>query len=154
MYRTRPPPRLAALAMSLIAAGIIALIFIVAGIKNDQGLPVREFYQNFYENFKSEYLNYYNQVYVPMYEEMGVEPISAENIIYALDYMVGMLVSILFIAGFALVGIATKVYSFILEKLGTNKEKLRGWRLSPSSIFAYFYALCEIITKFKEVLDT
>ena len=136
------------MAMSLIAAGIIALIFIVAGIKNDQGLPVREFYQNFYENFKSEYLNYYNQVYVPMYEEMGVEPISAENIIYALDYMVGMLVSILFIAGFALVGVATKVYSFILEKLGTNKEKLRGWRLSPSSIFAYFYAILGLFSMF------
>jgi hypothetical protein len=137
-----------AMAMSLIAAGIIALIFIVAGIKNDQGLPVREFYQNFYENFKSEYLNYYNQVYVPMYEEMGVEPISAENIIYALDYMVGMLVSILFIAGFALVGVATKVYSFILEKLGTNKEKLRGWRFSPSSIFAYFYAILGLFSMF------
>jgi hypothetical protein len=136
------------MAMSLIAAGIIALIFIVAGIKNDQGLPVREFYQNFYENFKSEYLNYYNQVYVPMYEEMGVEPISAENIIYALDYMVGMLVSILFIAGFALVGVATKVYSFILEKLGTNKEKLRGWRFSPSSIFAYFYAILGLFSMF------
>lgn len=136
------------MAMSLIAAGIIALIFIVAGIKNDQGLPVREFYQNFYENFKSEYLNYYNQVYVPMYEEMGVEPISAENIIYALDYMVGMLVSILFIAGFALVGVATKVYSFILEKLRTNKEKLRGWRLSPSSIFAYFYAILGLFSMF------
>jgi hypothetical protein len=137
-----------AMAMSLIAAGIIALIFIVAGIKNDQGLLVREFYQNFYENFKSEYLNYYNQVYVPMYEEMGVEPISAENIIYALDYMVGMLVSILFIAGFALVGVATKVYSFILEKLGTNKEKLRGWRFSPSSIFAYFYAILGLFSMF------
>lgn len=136
------------MAMSLIAAGIIALIFIVAGIKNDQGLPVREFYQNFYENFKSEYLNYYNQVYVPMYEEMGVEPISAENIIYALDYMVGMLVSILFIAGFALVGVAIKVYSFILEKLGTNKEKLRGWRFSPSSIFAYFYAILGLFSMF------
>jgi hypothetical protein len=137
-----------AMAMSLIAAGIIALIFIVAGIKNDQGLPVREFYQNFYENFKSEYLNYYNQVYVPMYEEMGVEPISAENIIYALNYMVGMIVSILFISGFALVGVATKVYSFILEKLGTNKEKLRGWRFSPSSIFAYFYAILGLFSMF------
>ena len=137
-----------AMAMSLIAAGIIALIFIVAGIKNDQGLPVGEFYKNLYENFKNEYLNYYNQVYVPMYEEMGVEPISVDNMIYVLDYMVGMLVSILFIAGFALIGVATKVYSFILAKLGSDKERLCGWKFSPNSIFAYFYAILGLFSMF------
>ncbi len=137
-----------AMAMSLIAAGMIALIFIVAGIKNDQGLPVGEFYQNLYENFKSEYLNYFNQVYVPIYEEMGVEPIPVENMIYALDYMVGMLISILFIAGFALIGVATKVYCFVLKKLGSDKEKLYGWRFSPSSVFAYFYAILGLFSMF------
>lgn len=136
------------MAMSLIAAVIIALIFIVVGMKNDQGLSVSEFYQNLYEQIKVEYLNYFNQVYLPIYEEMGVESISPEDMIYILDYIVGMLVSILFVMGFILIGVASKLYFFVLEKLGSDKEKLYGWRFAPSSVFAYFYAILELLSMF------
>ena len=136
------------IAMSIIAAVIIALVFIVIGMKNDQGLPVGEFYTNIYEQFKNDYISYFNEIYAPVYEEMGVESISAEDIVYVLDYAVGMLISILFVTGFVMIGIATKLYSFVLGRLGSDKDKLRAWRLSPSSIFAYFYAIVELLSMF------
>ncbi len=137
-----------AIAMSIISAVIIALIFVVIGIKNEQGLPVVEFYKNLYEQLKGEYVSYFNEVYVPLYEEMGVESVSAEDIVYILDYTVGMLVSILLVTGFALIGIATKLYSLVLGRLGSDKDKLGAWKLSPSSIFAYFYAIIELLSMF------
>jgi hypothetical protein len=136
------------LVMSLVVAGLITLMFVIIGIKDGQGMSIKEFYTNLYEQFKNEYVTYFEETYASMYEEIGAESISSEYIIFALDFLVGMVVSILFVAGFTLIGISSKIYSFVLGKLGSDKEKLDKWKFVPVPIYAYFYAIIELITMF------
>ena len=137
-----------AIGMSLVAAGLIALMFIAIGMQNDQGLSAIEFYKNFYEEFKTEYIAYFNEVYGQIYAEIGSEPPSIEYMDYVFDYMAGLLISILVVAGFILIGIACKVYSFVLKKCGSDAEKLEKWRFVPNSVYAYFYVIVEFLTMF------
>ena len=136
------------LTMSLVVAGLIVLMFVIVGIQEGGGLPVKEFYENLFEQFKSEYVKYFEETYSALYEEAGVEPVSSEYIIYVFDFMWGMIVSILFVSGFVLVGIASKIYSFVLKKLDSDKEKLDAWKFSPTPLYAYFYAIVELLTMF------
>lgn len=136
------------LTMSLVVAGLIALMFVIIGIQEGGGLPVKEFYENLFEQFKNEYVKYFEETYSALYEEAGVEPISSEYIIYVFDFMWGMIVSIFFVSGFILVGIASKIYSFALKKLGSDKEKLDAWKFIPTPLYAYFFAIIEVLTMF------
>lgn len=136
------------MAMSIIVAVMIALLFLAIGAKNNQGLTSVEYYKSFYEQFKNEYIVQYNEIALPIYEEAGIEPISAEEIIYSFDYAAALLVSMLFAVGFVLIGIASKTYSFVLKKLGSDSDKLVKWKFLPSTIFAYFYVIVEFLIMF------
>ena len=148
LYEQKWPKLEGALVMSLVSAGMIALIFIAIGATNNQGLSVAEFYAETLEELKVEYLNYYNEVYLPLYEEYGVEALSSEDILYVLDLVVGIIVSMLFIAGFAMVGVACKIYSYVLRKCGADNDRLKNWRFIPTRVYAYFYVALELVTMF------
>lgn len=137
-----------ALVISFVVAGLITLMFVIIAIKDGQGLPIKEFYTNLYDQFKNEYVAYFEEAYASMYEEMGSESISSEYIVYVFDFLAGMVVSILFVAGIILTGISSKIYSFVLGKLGSDKEKLNKWKFVPEPLYAYFYAIVEVLTMF------
>lgn len=136
------------MAMSLIVAMMIALLFLAIGSKNDQGITAIEYYKSLYEQFKNEYIVQFNEIYLPIYEAAGVEPISSEEIIYAFDYTAALLISMLFSVGFVLIGISSKIYSLVMKKLGSDTEKLGRWKFIPTTMFAYFYVIVEFLIMF------
>lgn len=136
------------IAMSLIVALMIVLLFLAIGSRNDQGITAIEYYKNLYEQFKTEYIAQFNEIYLPIYEAAGVNPIPNEEMIYALDYAVALLISMLFAVGFVLIGIASKVYSIVMNKLGSDIDKLARWKFMPTTMFAYFYVIVEFLTMF------
>ena len=136
------------MAMSLIVAMMIALLFLAIGSRNDQGITAIEYYKNLYEQFKNEYIVQFNEIYLPIYEAAGVEPISSEEIIYAFDYTAALLISMLFSFGFVLIGISSKIYSLVMKKLGSDTEKLGRWKFIPTTMFAYFYVIVEFLIMF------
>ena len=135
------------LGMILISSAMIVLIFLAAGMKNEQGISAVEFYKNLYEDFKVDILSSVAS-YGETYAEMGMEIPSSEDMMYVFDYFAGMLISIFFVIGFVIVGIALKVYSFILKKCNSDIVKLEKWKFMPTPIYAYFYIVLEFLSMF------
>ena len=137
-----------ALGMSLIIAVMIALVFVIIGVSNKEGLSLTEFYTKLYDEIKVEYVAYMTQIYETVYAGTDTKLPQEADIIYIFDYAIGMIVSFIYIFAFALVGVACKVFSFFMKKLSGLKERIAEWRFMPNQVYAYFYAGIEIIGLF------
>ncbi len=134
-----------AFAITILISLFIVITCVIIGKQNDLGLGVREFYDHECNKLKEFYISSFDE-FSKKFAEEDLQLLTKEEIIYFVDYAVGMLVSMIFVLGFLAAGISMKVFSKVIKL--TEKEKVLSWRFKPSSVYAYFYAAISLLSFF------
>ena len=135
-----------AMTIALIVAFAIGLTYVIIGSQNELGLSVKDFYMMQYEKMKEFYVASINQMYESLYEDYSVEKLTTEEIIYTIDYSIGLLFSMLFTLGFFATGVSMKTFVKVIER--TEKEEIEKWKFTTSPVYAYFYAIISLVSFF------
>ena len=136
----------AAMTIALIVAFTIGLTYVIIGSQNELGLSVKDFYMMQYEKMQEFYVATTNQMYESLYDDYSIEKLTTEEIIYIIDYSIGLLFSMLFIFGFFATGVSMKIFGKVIER--TEKEAIEKWKFTTSPVYAYFYAIISLVSFF------
>ena len=136
------------LIISLLVAGLIALMFVAFGLANEEKLSLADYYTQIYESMKSEYLVSIKQMFESLGDTAQIELPSEEELLLVFDFAVNLLISCAIVCGFIMTGIACKVYTFALSRCGSDKSELEKWSFLPDSIYGYLYMVLAVLELF------
>lgn len=136
----------AAYIMTIIAA-IFSLLMYLLYAMVDQGEytldAVKVFYTDFYDSLRTLIVDSFMSVY----STSGLE-VTEEMIIALFDRQVSMIISYLLVGGFMVVGVAMKLFSFVVSRLVEDKSTILQWRFSTTNLYAYFYLILTLASVF------
>lgn len=136
------------LIISLIVAGLIALMFVAFGLANEEKLSLSEYYTEVYESMKNEYLVSTKQMIEQLGATTQIELPSEEELLFVFDFTVSLLIAGAIVCGFLMTGIACKAYTFALSRLGSDKEDLEKWSFIPDPVYGYLYMVLAVLELF------
>ena len=136
------------LIISLVVAGLIALMFVAFGLANEEKLSLAEYFNQVYEGMKAEYLVSTKQMIESLGSTAQIEPPSEEELLMAFDFASSLLISGAIVCGFIMTGIACKAYTFALVKCGSDRTELEKWSFLPDPIYGYLYMVLAVLGLF------
>lgn len=107
------------------------------------------FYTELYDSFRTVFV----ENMMKLYTASGIQ-LTEEILVSLLDAQVDLITSYLLIGGFVTVGIAIKLFGFIVSRLIEEKKDILEWRFEASSIFAYAYVALSLISVFISFSDS
>lgn len=125
--------------MTLVAALLILLAYVLLALGNKEGLSVKEYYTQVYDEYKVYLIESFTAMYEAVPELKETILITEDDVVTVLDTLISMLVSFVFIYGFALVGIACKIFKILVERYSEDKKEISAWNFMTPSIYAYCY---------------
>ena len=136
----------AAFLMSIIAAVFTALGYMVFAMSE------REIYT--FEaaiDYYTQLIDYIRALFVDgmlaLYSASGLD-VTAEAIRLVFDQQINMIISYLFIGGFAISGIGMKIFGAIAGSCSEDKTQVKEWRFGVPRLYAYGYVLLVILSLF------
>ncbi|MBQ8321945.1 MAG: DUF2232 domain-containing protein [Clostridia bacterium] len=150
MYRAEFAKCDIAMLLTLIfsASIILSVFFMVFKITDEYSFEyafnyMKELYTTFRDALAKQMVVSYSAI--PEMSELGF----TEQIISdAIDSLANYLISFILIVAFLLTGITLKLFGFVLSRLHSEPEQIRGWRFVTPSAFAYFYIVLFLVSTF------
>jgi hypothetical protein len=139
VYRLRFSKCESVFGMTIVAALLILLAYILLALGNKDGLGVKEYYAQIYDEYKVYFIESFAAMYEAVPELKETILITEDDVVTILDTLVSMLVSFVIIYGFALVGIACKIFKIMVRRYSEDKKDISDWNFMTPSIYAYFY---------------
>ncbi len=103
-----------------------------------------------YYSFKNSYIS----ESFPEYKDMLVQDLTVESFAKRFDYTFnGSAIACLILMAFTCVGIAMKIFGFIVRALSEDNGHIRQWRFVVSTPFALFYVLLSFAYIFVDIAD-
>ena len=140
----------AALVMTIICgvftlANYAILAMMISGDHTFEGVLV--FYEEIASLLRNSFTEIGEKIYEPMGEMLGVK-ITAEFLADVFDQQLKMIISYIFIASFAFVGLGIKIFSILFNRLSNDRSAIKEWRFELSAVYAYAYLIIVLLTVF------
>ncbi len=136
------------LIISLITALLLVVMFVIIILANKGQASFADFCVQEYKTMRTDYVTGLQPLMDAANQAYKETVFTVELFESAFDFSFGILLSVIIAFCFVSVGISCKVYSYSLNKLGSDKAELEAWRFVPDSAYAYVYFILAFLDLF------
>ena len=107
-----------------------------------------EAYNQTYEALKNEFVGAVGDITSGAVGGTTEVTLSAEDVALMFDGVANLGVAMVILLSLAIVGVAFKVFTRVVDNSAKDGSSVREWRFCPSGVFGYFYIALYLITMF------
>ncbi len=149
-----------AIILTLLISAAIVLSFVVVAYKFTDEFSLEstvKYFSGLFEELKIYLIDAFSAMKASVSEQVGefaspdqIEgfPISEEALSDGLTLMFNMIVSFIVVIAFLIVGLAIKLFTFIVRKNTDQNSSIHSWKFSVPSLYAYLFLIVFLLSSF------